>query len=166
MTELPDFWRTEVWHPLSVHFPIAILLLGSLLLFAALFFKTEFWDPMARVLLVLGTLGLWVAIYTGDLAESIVSRQICDPTVLKTHETNAYLAGWLFTAVSGLIIIEYFGFLRPFKKLWKIAIILLSVAGSGTLAYTGHLGATLVYQQAAGVYTPTEDCMEFTDENL
>jgi len=165
MTELPDFWRTEVWHPLSVHFPLAILLLGTLFLLVALFLKKKFWEDMAHVLLVIGTIGLWGAIYTGDLAESIVSRQICDPTVLKTHETNAYLAGWIFSAVSGLILIDYFGFLRQLKKLWKIAIILLSVAGSGILAYTGHLGATLVYQQAAGVYTPSEDCSEFTEEN-
>lgn len=35
--------------------------------------------------------------------------------------------------------------------------------GSGILIYTGHLGATLVYQQAAGVHIPSEDCSEFID---
>ncbi|MGO1586219.1 MAG: DUF2231 domain-containing protein, partial [Mesonia sp.] len=46
--------------------------------------------------------------------------------------------------------------------LWikRLTLILLLI-GNGFLMYVGHLGATLVYQQAAGVYVPTEDCQEF-----
>jgi len=44
-----------------------------------------------------------------------------------------------------------------------LIILILVITGSGFLSYTGHLGAGLVYQQAAGVYTPSEDCNEFTD---
>lgn len=164
MTELPDFWRTEVWHPLSVHFPLAILLLGSLFPLLTYLLKKEFWENMAHVLIVIGTLGCWGAIYTGDLAESIVSRKICDPTVLKTHETNAYVAVWFFSIASALILILHYGTGRQVKKILKITIIMLSLLGSGFLIYTGHLGATLVYQQAAGVYIPSKDCGEFAEE--
>ena len=118
-----------------------------------------------HVLLVIGTIGLWAAIYTGDLAESIVSRQICDPTVLKAHETNAYVGGWIFSAASALIILSYYGLLRKMKNLIHIAVVILSLVGSGFLIYTGHLGASLVYQQAAGVHIPSDDCSEFAEEN-
>jgi uncharacterized protein (DUF2237 family)/uncharacterized membrane protein len=164
MTEIPDFWRAEVWHPLSVHFPLAILLLGSLFLLLAYLLKREFWEKMAHVLIVIGTLGCWAAIYTGDLAESIVSRKICDPTVLKTHETNAYVAVWLFSIASALILISNFSGGKNVKNLLKITTITLSLMGSGFLIYTGHLGATLVYQQAAGVHIPSEDCSEFVEK--
>jgi putative Mn2+ efflux pump MntP len=57
------------------------------------------------------------------------------------------------------------GLLKKSIKFWqgvKIAVV-LALVGSGFLAYTGHLGATLVYQQAAGVHIPSEDCHEFID---
>jgi len=163
MTELPEFWRTEIWHPLSVHFPLAILILGSVFILISTIIKRNFWTDMSKVLLVMGTVGIWIAIYTGNLADSVVARKICDPTVLETHESNAYIVGWIFSIVSTIIILEHFGFLKKIKNQLKIAIVVLSIIGSGVLIYTGHLGAILVYQQAAGVHIPSEDCSEFTD---
>ncbi|MDA3892562.1 MAG: hypothetical protein PF517_12935 [Salinivirgaceae bacterium] len=163
MNELPEFWRTEIWHPLFVHFPLAVLILGSLFIVISTIIKKNFWEDMSKILLVIGTFGIWIVIYTGNLADSVVSRQICDPTVLKTHEINANIVGWIFSIVSTIIIFEYFGFFKKIKNLLKIILIVLSIMGSGILIYTGHLGATLVYQQAAAVHIPSEDCNEFTD---
>jgi len=163
MTELPEFWRTEIWHPLSVHLPLVVLILGSLFISINTITKKNFWDDMSKILLVIGTIGTWIGIYTGNLADSVVSRQICDPTVLETHEANAYIMGWIFTIVSTIIILEYSGFLKKIKNPLKITLVVLSIIGSGILIYTGHLGSTLVYQQAAGVHIPSEDCSEFAD---
>nr|WP_232225376.1 hypothetical protein [Christiangramia salexigens] len=120
------------------------------------------WTHGGRVLLVLGVIGIWISVYTGDLADGIVSRELCDPTVLKDHENFAYIASWIFT---GALLIEllkdYIHSLK--KKITNILIVLALLAGSGVLAYVGHLGASLVYQQAAGVYIPAEDCSEFND---
>jgi len=164
MNELPELWRTEIWHPLSVHFPLAIVLLGSFLLVFGFFAQRPFLNKMAKLLLVLGTVGLFLAIYTGNIADSVVSRKICDPTVLKTHEVNAYIVAWLFSIVSAMVIMEHFGFFKKFNRLLQIALVALSIIGSVFLAYTGHLGATLVYQQAAGVHIPSENCNEFIDQ--
>lgn len=161
--DTPDFWRTEIWHPLSVHFPLAMLLFGTFLLLIGFFPKNPFWENMGKLLLLFGTATIWVSIYTGHLAGGIVSRQICDPTVLETHETNGTVAGWLFLAVSVLIAAEYVGVFKKAERLMKILIIGIALTGAGFVGYTGHLGATLVYQQAAGVYTPTENCVEFSD---
>ncbi|GAA5039269.1 hypothetical protein GCM10011506_38260 [Marivirga lumbricoides] len=161
MNKVPEFWRAEIWHPLSVHLPLAILLMATLFFLIGYFSKKGFWENMSKVLLLIGTAGAWLAIYTGNLADPVVSRQICDPTVLATHETNAYVVAWLFSAVAVLIILEYLGWLNQFRKIAHLCILILSLTGSGFLMYTGHLGATLVYQQAAGVYTPSESCSEF-----
>jgi uncharacterized membrane protein len=163
MNQLPEFWRTEVWHPLSVHFPLAILLLASMFYLAGFFSKKIFLENMSKLLIVIGTIGAWIAIYTGNLAHPIVSRQICDPTGLKSHETNADIVGWIFPGASALIILDYFDFIKKIKRTVKPIILILVIAESGFLSYTGHLGAGLVYQQAAGVYTPSEGCNEFTD---
>ncbi|HET8886415.1 MAG TPA: DUF2231 domain-containing protein [Salinimicrobium sp.] len=163
MEEIPNFWRTEVFHPLSVHFPIALLLVAFLFKLISLKFKKEVWTQGGSILLLLGIIGIWIAIYTGNLADGIVSRTICDPTILKDHENLAYLTAWLFTAAG---VLDFLVFLKLFfinSKMWLISLVtvLIMAAGSGVLMYTGHLGATLVYQQAAGVYTPTSDCAEF-----
>ncbi len=161
MNELPDFWRTEIWHPLTVHFPLAILLLATIIILAGIFIKKKFFTETGYLLLFIGSIGAWIAIYTGNLADGIVSRQICDPTVLKNHEQNAYLVTWIFSGASLFVAIDYLGILKKLKKITSIVILLLALAGSGFLVYTGHLGAELVYQQAAGVYHPSEDCNEF-----
>ncbi len=160
---LPEFWRAEVFHPLSVHFPIALLLVAFLFKLIALVSKREVWMQGGSILLLLGTLGIWIAIYTGNLADGIVTRNICDPTVLKDHENMAYITAWLFTSA---LIIDLLKFSRnkhllERRRLLSIFCILILTAGSGFLMYVGHLGATLVYQQAAGVYQPSEDCAEF-----
>lgn len=161
MKEQPGFWRDEIWHPLSVHLPIALLLFATLFYLIGFISKKGFWSDMGKVLLLIGTLSAWVAVYTGDMADGIVSRKLCDPTILKQHENNAYMVGWLFTAASVLVMVDYWGVLRSWRTLLSLAIIICCFTGSGYLVYTGHQGASLVYQQAAGVYTPSEDCLEF-----
>lgn len=163
MTELPEFWRTEIWHPLVVHFPIALLLVASLFKVLNLFLKGQTWKRGGSALLLLGTFGAWIAIYTGNLADGIVSRALCDPTVLKAHENSAYTLAWLFTAAFLLDAAHVFKLFKSYAKWLKLIVIILMLIGSGFIVYTGHLGAKLVYQQGAGVYMPSEDCVEFSD---
>jgi uncharacterized membrane protein len=164
MNTVPNIWRTEVWHALSVHFPIVLLSLSSLFFLIILPFirrnKAQ-WVLMASIMLYLGTITAWVAIYTGGLADGIVSRQICDPTVLKSHENAAYIMGWIFTSASLLELALQFKLLEKIRKFVRAVSLLLLLAGLAYVAYTGHLGASLVYQQGAGVYHPTENCSEF-----
>lgn len=160
MTEIPDFWRTEVFHPLSVHFPIVLLLMATLFKLIGLWSSKPTWDHGGRLMLLLGVLGIWISIYTGDLADGIVSRQLCDPTVLKEHENLAYTTAWIFSiALLMEIIMRYIDLIKT--RIFSIVLVLLMLAGTGTLMYVGHLGAELVYQQAAGVNIPSEDCTEF-----
>ena len=160
MDQIPDFWRTEVFHPLSVHFPIVLLLLATLFKLISLWSSKITWDHGGRVLLVLGVIGVWISIYTGNLADGIVSRQLCDPTVLKEHENFAYTTAWIFTiALLIELISNYVDLLKT--RITFIILVLMLLSGSATLTYVGHLGAELVYQQAAGVNVPSEDCSEF-----
>lgn len=161
MEQVPDFWRTEVFHPLSVHFPIALLVVAFLFKIIALRYKREVWERGGTVLLGLGVIGIWVAIFTGNLADGIVSRKLCDPTVLKEHENMAWITAWLFTAGTVIDLLRYIK-LPLFKSRVFLVVVLLILTGStALLTYVGHLGATLVYQQAAGVYVPSSDCTEF-----
>jgi len=158
--EIPDFWRTEVFHPLSVHFPIVLLLLATCAKAISLWSPRDIWHFGSRLLLILGVVGIWISMYTGDLADGIVSRKLCDPTILKDHENFAYTTSWIFTIALVLELITYY--LKNLKtRVSQLLIAILLITGSAFLMYVGHLGATLVYQQAAGVQVPSGNCNEF-----
>lgn len=149
------------WHPLTVHFPIAFLSLAGIL---SLYLALKFNKQLAQFnlgLLFLGVLLALVSIYTGDQEDGRVSRTLCDPTVLKTHENFAYYMIWCFTSLLVFWIARLFTVLKSFKSLLTILILISSLSGLATLIYTGHLGASLVYEQAAGVEIPGEDCADF-----
>jgi len=157
MGEIPDFWRPEIYHPLSVHLPIGLLLAATAFKFISLFKSASVWKQGGSVLLFMGVVGAWISVYTGDVADGIVSRELCDPIVLKNHENASIAMAWIFTVTVVLEMINTF--LRKYGL--KLAVVVSMLVGSGFLVYTGHLGATLVYQQAAGVYVPSNDCSEF-----
>ena len=175
MEALPSMWRTELWHPLVVHFPIALLLVGTLFraggALPAARGRLSFFRPAGRMLLALGTAGAWVAVYTGSLADSIVVRSLCDPTVLETHEHLAYRTAYLFVGYVAADL-ALFGARRwlaasshrrtkLLRRALLAAVLGLTLAGSATLMYVGHLGSKLVYQQAAAVNQPSDDCAAF-----
>lgn len=161
MEQIPDFWRTEVLHPLFVHFPISLLLVGTIFKLATFWPKGKFLNSPGSILLIAGTIGGWLAIYTGELADGIVSRTLCDPTILKDHQNNSYTMIWLFTIAVVLDLIYLLKLFNFKEYLAKWVMILLLFTGCGFLIYVGHLGAELVYQQAAGVYKPSQNCAEF-----
>lgn len=164
---IPSMWREELLHPLLAHFPIALLP-------AAFLFRATYWIargranfafllPASRVLLVLGVAGAWVAVFTGEIAEDVVNRVICDPTVTQSHEEMSKLASLAF---SGALAVDLFfaWFKRATLKIENAAMVVTAIAmaaGSLILIRTGHLGASLVYQQGAGVYHPSPECQEF-----
>jgi uncharacterized membrane protein len=157
-------WRTEAWHPLTVHFPVALLLFATLAKLVAVFVKPQpaaFWHRMGAYLLYAGTVGAWLSIYTGDLADGIVARKLCDPTVLKQHELASYNMAYLFTGATLFNLSRMLGWTKWYSRLFPVLVLMLMLAGSAILVYTGHLGAKLVYEQAGGVRIPPSDCAGF-----
>lgn len=163
--ETTGFWRAETWHPLSVHFPVTLLLVSTFAMLISYFIKTQskkHWQKAAQLLLFAGCITAWIAIYTGDMADGVVARKICDPTILKDHEIAAFTMTYLFTAAVALQILSFAPFIKPLLQRYAIHIaFILMLIGAGYLVHAGHLGATLVYQQGAGVYKHSVDCSEY-----
>ncbi|HLR25613.1 MAG TPA: DUF2231 domain-containing protein [Fodinibius sp.] len=164
MESLPSMWRAELWHPMVVHFPI-VLLLGAAT--ARLFWhgfsssRAGIALTISRVMLYVGLGFAWIAVYTGTIADGVVNRSMCDPTVLEAHEQAAFMLGYLFSAATVIDLLDLWGirWIPSAGKRWAVTILL--VGGSLQLGYTAHLGAKLVYQQSAAVYQPTKGCTEF-----
>lgn len=164
MTEVPGMWRAELWHPLTVHLPIGLILIGAITGICSVIpqigKKYTFLKPATKLLLSIGVPLIWLAIWTGNEAYEIVGRDLCDPTVKNDHEYFGYFLGWSFTIGSLLFFLtEIFNdTIKRYVKIISAATLLLSFFLVG---YVGHLGAKLVYQQGAAVYQPSEDCKEF-----
>lgn len=165
MTSVDFIGRTELYHAVSIHFPIALLSLSAvtgLLYFvlrkkkiaAHLRFTTSF-------LLWIGFGCFWLSFYTGNSAYPIVVRELCDPTVLKDHLYWVQVSGYLFGGAFLADVAYHFLRQKRFKTVANSVTLIGLLIGTATLAYAGHLGANVVYEQAGGVNVPTADCDGF-----
>lgn len=164
MNEISAIGKTELWHPLSVHFPIAFLILSTVIGISIFIFKRYGFASRLKFTMTLllwsGTVLLWLAFYTGNLAYGIEVRRICDPVILKNHLYWANVTSFVF---SGATLTDVFQkFVKPAIKKWLFPFtVFLMVVGTIFLSYTGHLGASLVYEQGAGVHQPASDCSDY-----
>jgi hypothetical protein len=126
--------------------------------------RLGFLVPAGRLALALGAVSAWVAVMTGSDADGVVGRTLCDPTVAKDHEQLAWAVAILFSAAipADLALSRLPRAVHRAVHLGGVAAMAAALlVGSGLLAYTGHLGATLVYQQGAAVHQPSDTCAEF-----
>ncbi|MDP3147974.1 MAG: DUF2231 domain-containing protein [Ignavibacteria bacterium] len=136
-------------HPMIVHFPIALLIVGFLAEVVGLVLKKEFFTKAAFYLLILGTLGVVSAYITGNIAGDGVSETGQLKNALETHEQAAQLTLWLM--VGAAIVRIALVWMKKFDGILKYVAFVLFLAGVLSVARTGFYGGELVYKHAAGV---------------
>ena len=82
-------------HPMIVHFPIALLIVGFLADAAGIFLKKEFFSKAGFYLLIFGTLGVAAAYLSGNIAGDGITEAGSLKQALETHESAAELSLWL-----------------------------------------------------------------------
>ena len=130
------------FHPMLVHFPIALVVFGFIADLASLLFKKEAClSKFGFYLLILGTISAIVAGLTGIFFTSEMSDSA--GTIKDTHELFAYITMGSLVAASILRV-----FLKIKNKensdLKWLAFALYGVA-SIAVSITGFYGGTLVY---------------------
>lgn len=165
MKQIQSMWRTELYHAVSVHFPVAILCLCTVITILYILFRKGKISHNLRftvsVLLWFGYVSFWIAYFTGKNSYPIVVREICDPSVLKNHLFWVYVSAYFYTAAIFSDLIFNFLSGKKIKLFSNITTCIIIILGTGFLAYAGHLGAEVVYQQAGGVNIPDEKCSGF-----
>ena len=152
-------------HPLFVHFPIALLFIYSIIKILPLekWFPSVSWKHIERTLLVLGTLGAFAALTTGEIAEEISKP---NHQLVEMHSAFANISTWVYTALLlGEILsvikdkfalkLESMAFVK--KVIFFVHSILtneiLSIAlafiGLVAICVTGLLGGVMVYGTSA-----------------
>ena len=136
-------------HPMIIHFPIALLIVGFLFDFAGVFVKKEFFSRTGFYLLILGTLGVVAAYITGNLAGKGIAEAGTLKQAIDTHEGAATLTLWLMIIASvvrlGLVL------LKKYEGTFQWISLIIFLAGVLSIARTGYYGGELVFKHAAGI---------------
>lgn len=132
-------------HPLIVHFPIALLLVAAVIELLSLKFKNL--SLTGTILLVTGFASGVLAFMTGDSGERFAEMNFGDVEgMIHHHEDMARLALIIFGVAMLIKLFTHFS--KKFIKPLLIVVVILSILGSGVLAYAGHLGGQIVYENS------------------
>lgn len=136
--------NTSDLHPMIVHFPIALIIVGFLADVVFLFFKSEkCLSKTGFYLMVLGALGAIAAWATGQLFTYEPSQgEILK--VFEKHETGALITMILMIAGAALRIYLVTRKREDTSLKWIVFIIYL--LAFCTVSFTGFMGGTMVYK--------------------
>lgn len=136
-------------HPMIVHFPIALIIVGLVSEVAGLVFRRSFFTDSAVYLVLLGTIGLVAAYITGNLAGGGVVEAGSLKAALEKHEDAALLTMILMIAFAAIRLLVHYK--KWFKGWVRYGMAALFVVGVLAIARTGFYGGELVFKHAAGV---------------
>ena len=142
-------------HPAIVHFPIVLILIGTLVAVIALILRRGPLPWVAAGLLSLGSLGALAAAWSGEedaeMAGEISTRA---ESLLDEHEewgeTTRNVA--MVAAVLAVVAAALSRFPRAALVL-SILTVVFSLFASYCVAQTGHYGGQLVYKKGVGINT-------------
>ncbi len=140
-------------HPAVTHFPIVLLLLGAVGAVGALFWRKHYLPEFAGILLLLGALGTWAAVETGEsdggLLENTSPRM---DALVDEHETWAKRTLGLSLAAAAAAAGSVLARRWPaVARGMAVAAALVSLGAAYAVYDTGHRGGTLGNRHAAGV---------------
>ncbi len=153
-------------HPLFVHFPIALLVVFSFIKILPLAkkFPQVAWRQIERLLLVVGLAGASVALYTGEIAESLVQP---NHQLVEMHSTFADISVALYCILLAgellAFIISKYPSIQSATALSKLSNLLnnkifgaiIALLALGAITVTGILGGVMVYGTSADPFAAT-----------
>ena len=160
MFSLPPVPSWDSLHPLVIHIPIGLLLIAPLFVVIGAVLppaKGRSYLMAALLLMVIGTVSVFVAVETGEAGGKLVERTPEITTMLQRHEQFAEQTQFVFSVLTGAfaaIVALPFVLRRMPKRVpervfttWLPLALLVAYAGGALLLInTGHHGGMLVHQ--------------------
>ncbi len=147
------------YHPIIVHFAIALLILGVIFRWISLTGRAPFTGPAAATCLLLGAAAAFLAAHSGTDAHGPVERIPGVRQAVMDHEEAGEWARNVFLVVALLEIAALFAKRRSVQiarvALWGSAVV--GVFGFAAILKAADKGGDLVYAYAGGVGIRTGD---------
>lgn len=136
-------------HPMIVHFPIALIIVGFLSDLVGLVTKRDFFSQAGLYMFILGAVGVIAAFISGDQAGDGIVEAGALKQALEAHEEAATLAIWVVSIAAIFRLVLFL--LKKFNGVLKMVSLVLGLLAVMAIARTGYYGGELVYKHAAGV---------------
>ncbi len=167
MYHIPPIPTWDALHPLVIHFPIVLLLLSPVFIFLGALLKEPIggsYRIAGLILLLLGTISLFVATSTGEAAADLADRGGGVNAVLSAHENMAGYTRMFFAGLSaillGMVLLpkllkhEETRFSTTFMHM---AFLILYSVGILFLVNTAHAGGRLVHEYGVHALLPADN---------
>ena len=136
-------------HPLVVHGPIVLIVMGALFELTGRALDLEWWRKAAFAMLVLGTLAAFAAVLTGNDAESAAEKQGVPEEAIEAHESLANPVPWV--ALAAVLARALAGRAGALRGVLAGLGLVLHLGAAVLVGLAAHRGGVLVYQHGAGV---------------
>jgi len=147
------------YHPIIVHFAIALLVLGVIFRWVSLTGRAPFTGPAAATVLILGAVAAALAVHSGLDAHGPVERIPGARQAVMDHEDAGHWARNVFLVVALLEIVALVAAKRSIQTarvaLWGSAVV--GIFGFAAILKAADRGGDLVYSYAGGVGTRSGD---------
>jgi uncharacterized membrane protein len=140
------------WHPIVVHFPVALLPFGAVA--AAVYAVTgrSLWRTVALLAFVAGALGAWASVATGETIYEEVEGTPVVETFVEQHETYGEWALWTSVATV-LLLVGAAGWNWRAERgagardplTLRLVVLVFALAAAVLVALAGHLGGLMVW---------------------
>ena len=136
----------ESFHPIFVHFPIALLLTALFIETLALIFRRVSWHMISLWTCSLGALGAAAAVLTGRQAAVAAKHSYEIGEIMELHEHLGYVILALVSLVTIWRLVRKDSLsIRTRWVVWSV----LAVA-CGTMVFSANLGGRMVYEFGVG----------------
>jgi len=139
-------------HLIINHLPVFSMLFGLLILIWGLIKSNTAFKKLAMVFFIVGAVGSYAAVETGEGAEDIIEDYVpsLSHDVIHDHEEAAEIAMWFSYVTGGLALLGLFitGKNPRYEKVLTGVLLVAALAAVGMLIYTAYEGGKIRHPEA------------------
>ena len=139
-------------HLIINHLPVFSMLFGLVILIWGLIKSNTAIEKLAMVLLIVGALGTYAAVETGEEAEDVIEEYMpsISHDLIHDHEEAAEIAMWFSYVTGGIALLGLFvvGKNHRYEKVLNGVLLVAALAAAGMLMYTAYEGGKIRHPEA------------------